>query len=487
MVDSQSASKGFLWKSLEQYSVIGIQFILQIFLARILEPSAYGIVAIVNVFISFSNVIIHSGFSISLVREKNIDRDDVNIVFSYALLIAVILYILIYFFAPLIAKFYLMYELTPLLRVLGIGVFIHTFNSIQIALLRRNLKFKLMFYATFISIVISGLISIILALNNWGVWALAFHQLICGLISMFVFFYGERWLPRLKFNGNKIYNLFSFGWKVLLTNLVDELFANIRTLIIGKKFDAANLSFFNRGRSFPDLLMKSTNNSLQAVLLPVLGKNQDNPEALRRIMQKTLMVSCFVVFPLLTILAVSAKSFIYVLLGEKWLPAVFFLQVCCIYFATWPLVTSNTQALYATGHSGLVLKFESIRKTVDLLVLVITLPFGIKALTYGMAFVSVISVPLYLSRAKRVCNYSALEQMRDNLGAILLSGFTGVCVFMMSLFKVNYFSLLIMQVVLGIAIYTLCAYIFRIRGLSMSIEYIKAFIGKSKKNVENNI
>lgn len=477
-MSGQTASNGFIWKSLEQYSVIVIQFILQIILARIIEPSAYGIVAIVNVFISFSNVIIHSGFSVALVREKKIDREDIDSVFNCSLSVAVLIYIVIYFTSPLIAKYYHLSVLSPLLRILGLGIFLHILSSIQIALFMRKLKFKSMFYATLISIVVSGVISIFLALNGWGVWSLAAHQILSAIISIIVLYHKEKWFPHLYINFKRINKLISFGWKVFLTNIVDELFANIRTLVIGKKFNSATLSYFNRGRSLPDLLVKSINGSLQAVLLPVLSSNQEKKDVIKAVLKKTITISCFVLFPLLTILATCGENIIMLLLGKKWLPATFFLQVCCIYFATWPLITSNTQALYATGHSETVLKIESIRKSIDILILIATIPLGIKAITYGMALVSILSVPLYLSQTNKICGYSALQQYKDIVGAVLLSIGTGLCVMLINNLKINYIGLLLIKIVVGLTFYIGGAHMIKMQALHMTIEYARSIIGR---------
>lgn len=449
----QSAISGVFWKTLEQYGVMGIQFILQIILARILDPEVYGIIAIVLVFTALSNVFIKAGFSTALIQKKIIDDIDTSSVLYFSLGIAAVLYTVLFFTSPVIANYFNMPDLRSLIRVMAICFFPGAICSIQNSLLSRFINFKAVFIASISAVFLSGSIGIALAYLGFGVWALAFQQLLYHFSLMFAQYFQIRWKPLFSFEYSRLKSFLSFGWKVLATNLVNEFFVEIRSIAIGRYYSGADLSFFNRGKQFPFLFMKSINGSLQAVLLPKMVQFQDDKVAQHSIMHRTISVSSYVMFPILAILALSASDMVSWMLTDKWLPCVVYIQLHCLYFATWPIETTNLQALYAVGRSDMVLKMESIRKVIDFILLVLTLKYGVVAIAIGSVVAGIVSVPFYIIPTDRIVGYNIRWQLRDMASPIILTLIMAVIVWYIGSINLPHFVSFCLQWVIGILVY----------------------------------
>lgn len=453
MKNNQSAVSGVFWKALEQYGVMGIQFVLQIILARILDPEVYGIIAIVLVFVSLSNVFMQAGFSTALIQKKYIDDEDISSVLYFSLVIASVLYIVLFIASPFIANFFNMHELCALIRVMAICLFPGSFCSIQNAILSRTINFKAVFVASIVSVILSGLIGIGLAYFGFGVWAIAIQHLLYSCILMIAQYLLIRWKPVLTFDFKRLKSFLTFSWKVLATNLVNEFFVELRSLAIGKYYSGADLSFFNRGKQFPFLLMKSVNGSLQAVLLPKMSKLQEDKTAQHIIMHRAISISSYVMFPILTILALSASDMVRWMLTEKWLPCVIYIQLHCLYFASWPLETTNIQVMYAVGRSGMVLKMETARKILDLILLLMTVRYGVIAIAIGAVVTGIISVPLYLIPSQRIVGYKIRWQIKDVASPLGLTLIMAFVVWLIGLINLPSFISFSLQWGVGIVVY----------------------------------
>lgn len=477
-----SAMSGFVWKTLEQYGMIGIQFVLQIVLARLLEPEHYGVIAIANVFVSLSNVFIQNGFAVALVQKKELDDRDISSVFIVSEGIAVILYILMFFGAPVLAGIYGIPVLTDLVRVMSLVLFPGAYTSVQSAIIRREMRFQRSFFANISAVGISGVVGIVTALCGMGVWALALQQLLYGFLSMLFMQIILRWRPKPCFEVARVRPLLSMGWKVLLSSLIDQIFVEYRSLFIGKVYSSEKMSFYNRGKQFPNLLVHSINGAIQAVLLPVMSRAQDNKDNLKQIIRRSLVGSSYLVFPLLAGMAVVAPTLISVLLTEKWMPCVIFLQINCIFYATWPLSTSSIQALYSVGKSGTVLKIEVFRKVVDFAVLIVTLRMGIFAIAVGAAAVSVLVMPVYLVPGSRVTGYSVREQVKDVFPILVGTAIMSLSVYFLGFLRIPEWMLLVVQVAAGAVVYFIYSKIMRLeilRYLTASVFHL--FRGKKER------
>lgn len=479
--DSNSVLGGMIWKTLEQYCVLGIQFILQIVLARLIMPESYGVIAIASVFITISAVFIHNSFSIALIRNKEIDEEAISSIFIFSIIIAAVLYVIIFISAPYVSSFFNMPDLSKLLRIMTIGLFPSAYNSIQTALLRRRMSFKPLFFSSIIAVSISGIIAIVMAINGYGVWALATQYLVQVFVTILILFIWEKWIPSLRFNFSRIKDSLSFGWKILVTSLVDESFAELRVILIGKFYSSADLSFYNRGKQFPFIITKAINGSMQSVLLPVMSKKQDNNEQLRTVLHNSISLSAFVMFPLLIGLACVSEDLVSVLLTDKWLPCVPFLQLHCAFYIIWPIVTSGTQALWAIGRSGSVMYAETTRKIIDLVVLILSLKYGVLWIAIGSVMVSVFSVPLYMIPCKKYLGYSARNLVGAISAPLIGSIIMAICIIGVKFLSLPIFAELLIQIVIGVFSYFLLAKIFKMPHLNMLFSFLMPIVKRNRR------
>lgn len=469
-----------IWKLLERSGTQGIQFIVQIVLARLLLPEEYGIIAIVMVFILLANVFVQSGFNTALIQKKDTDEVDFSSVLYLSLGVAGVLYVVIYLAAPFIANFYSQPLLIPVLRVLSITLFIGAFNSIQNAFVARNMLFKKLFLSSLVASIISGVVGITAAYNNWGVWALVAQQLTNQLMIAIILWFTVKWRPHLIFSITRVKSLFSYGSKLLASGLLDTLYSNLRTLIIGKMYTPSMLGYYNKGEQFPQLIVSNINGSIQSVMLPALSSHQDNRKRVKEMMRRAIVSSSFLIFPMMVGMAVVAEPLVEIVLTDKWLPAVPFLQIACLTFALWPIHTANLQAINAMGRSDIFLRLEIIKKIMGLIILGISLPFGVYAIALGGVFSGLIGTFINAYPNKELLNYSYKEQWLDIMPSLLISLIMGGIVYLFNFLSFPAWQVLILQIVSGGIIYILLAKIFKIESLTYLVETMKQLI-KSRK------
>ncbi|MDC7236616.1 MAG: lipopolysaccharide biosynthesis protein [Sphaerochaetaceae bacterium] len=469
------------WKLLERGGVQGIQFILQIILARLLLPSDYGLVALVTIFINLARVFVQRGFNTALIQKKEVEEVDYSSVFYISLFVSLILYLILFFTSPLIASFYKEPQLTKVLRVLSITLFFGAFNSIQNAIIARNLKFKKLFFSSLGAIVISGLLGILVAYKGFGVWALVVQQLTNQFLVIIILWFTVKWRPKLIFSITRVKVLFSFGWKLLVSSLIDTLYNNLKSLIIGKIYTSDMLGYFNRGKQFPQLIVTNINGSIQSVILPVLSAEQENVVRVKDMVRRAIVTSSFIIFPSMIGLAVIAKPLVLVLLTEKWLPSVPFLQIFCITYSLWPIHTANLQAINALGRSDIFLKLEIIKKIVGLIILGISIRWGVYAIALGGILSGILSMVINAYPNKRLLNYSFREQLIDIIPSLIISILMGGVIYCVNLFNLIPIIMLIIQIPLGAIIYIALAKLFKLECYQYLINTIKVLV-KNKTN-----
>lgn len=469
-----------IWKLLERSGTQGIQFIVQIVLARLLLPEEYGIISIVMVFILLANVFVQSGFNTALIQKKDTDEVDFSSVLYLSLGVAGVLYVVIYLAAPFIANFYSQPLLIPVLRVLSITLFIGAFNSIQNAFVARNMLFKKLFLSSLVASIISGVVGITAAYHNWGVWALVAQQLTNQLMIAIILWFTVKWRPHLIFSTTRVKSLFSYGSKLLASELLDTLYSNLRTLIIGRMYTPSMLGYYNRGQQFPQLIVSNINGSIQSVMLPALSAHQDDRKRVKEMMRRTVVSSSFLIFPMMVVMAVVAEPLVKIVLTEKWLPAVPFLQMACFTFALWPIHTANLQAINAMGRSDIFLKLEIIKKIMGLIVLGVSLPFGVYAIALGGIFSGLIGTFINAYPNKELLNYSYKEQWLDIMPSLLISLIMGGIVYLFNFSNILAWQILILQIVSGGIIYILLVKIFKIESFTYLVGTMKQLINSRK-------
>ncbi len=465
-----------IWKFLESGGTQGIQFILQIFLARLLLPEHYGLIALVMVFIKISNVFIQSGFNTALIQKKEVDDIDYSSVFFLVVCVAGLFYAILFFSAPLIAAFYYNEQLIPIIRVLSLTLFLGGLYSIQYAYIARRLQFKKLFYSSLSGITISGICGIAAAAMGFGVWSIVIQQLVNQAIVNSVLWMKNDWRPKFIFSLDRVKVLFSYGWKLLVSGLINQVFLELRALIIGRIYTPAMLGYYNRGNQFPQLIVSNIDGTLQSVLLPTLSSHQDDKSRVKEMVSKTIRISMFCIMPMLAGLALVAKPLISVLLTDKWLPAAPFLQIACAIYVLLPLHNTNLQAIKALGRSDIFLKLEVIKKSYSTVILIATIPFGIYALASGALVSGFISSIFNAYPNKKLLGYSYLEQWKDLLPTVVITTIMGICVYLVSFLNLSPLLMLMSQVIVGASVYIGISVAFKVESLSFLISVVKGLI-----------
>lgn len=457
------------WKLLERGGTQGIQFLVQIMLARLLLPEQFGAIAIVMVFINLAQVFIESGFNTALIQKKSADEVDFSSIFFVSLLTAGIMYLLIFLGAPAIAGFYQDLLLIPVLRIISLTLFAGAFTSIQNAYIARHLLFRKLFISSLGAILLSGVIGILAALQGFGIWALVIQHLVNQFAIAAILWVTVKWRPRLVFSLERVKILFSFGWKLLASHLVNVFVMELRPLIVGRLYAPSTLGYYNRGQLFPRSIVSNVDGSIQTVMLPTLAAHQDDPGRVKEIMRRAVVSSSFLIFPMMIGLAVIADPLVRIILTDKWLPAVPFLQIFCFTYALMPIHTSNLQAINAMGRSDIFLKLELIKKSIGLIILFVSLPLGVYAIAIGEALSGVIGSFINAYPNRRLLNYSYKEQWGDLLPSLLISFAMGGLVHLISFLGLGTGLQLILQVFSGGVIYLLLARLFKVE----SYRYLK--------------
>lgn len=465
-----------IWKLLERFSSQAVSFVVTIILARILIPEEYGIIAILMVFINLANVIVDGGLNTALVQKKNADNIDFSTIFLFCMGLACILYLILYFCAIPISRFYSNDLLVPVLRILSLNLFFNSFNAIQRAYVSRNMLFKKLFYSNLISVIISGIIGILLAYNGFGVWALVAQQLIGQLVISILLCFAVKWKPTFVFSFDRFKGLFDYGWKIFLSNIIIAIYEDIRSVFIGKIYQPATLAYYDRGKQFPSLVMTNINTSLQTILLPAFADIQDDRLRVKEVMRKSMKVTNFCVIPLLVGLIVAAKPLVLFILTEKWLPAVPFMQIFCVAFILMPIQSSNICAIKAMGYSGITLKIELMKKVIEAIILIVSFCINVYAVAVGVVIYNLICVIINLYPNKKLLNYGLVEQISDVLPILLCSALMGMFVFWIQLLPIPIFCVLILQFLAGAILYIMLSRLFKIDSLGYVVSMIKAII-----------
>lgn len=470
-----------VWKLMERGGTQGIQFIVMILLARLLLPEEYGLIAIVSIFIAIAGVLVQGGFTTALIQKKNADEVDYSSVFYINLVAASILYILLFSISPFIATFFNEPQLISVLRILSLSLFLGAFSSIQNAVISRNMQFKKLFFSSLWAVLISGIVGLILAYANYGIWALIAQSLTSQLLVIVILWFTVSWRPQLIFSMERIIGLFSFGWKLLVSDLIDTLYINLQGLIVGKLFSPAMLGFYNRGHQFPVLLVSNINGSIQSVILPTLSSFQDDKQRVKEIVRRSIVTSSLIIFPMMVGLAVIAEPLVKILLTEKWLPAVPFVQIFCAIYALWPIHTANLQAINALGRSDIFLKLEIVKMILGIVILGISIPFGIYAMVFAGLVSGIISAYINAYPNKKLINYSFQDQLKDLIPALLLSLVMGAIVYSITWFGMHAMATIIIQIILGTVVYVGLANAFKLESFTYLLLSLKGLKRTNKE------
>lgn len=430
----KKTAAGLKWSAIERFSSQGIGFVIGVIIARILSPADYGIIGMIAIFTGISGVFIGAGFGEALIRKQDRTDADLSTVFYYNIAVSLFFYVVLFFCAPLIASFYNTPILTNITRVVSLNMVIGAFGSIQSTKLNIAIDFKTQSKISILSIIITGTFGIIMAYHGFGIWALVFQQLAFTILNTGLLWYFIRWKPLWVFSINSFKELFGFGSKLMLSGLLDTVYENIYQVVIGKKFSAAELGYFTRAKGLVQLPSSSITGIIQRVTFPVLSEMQNDTNRLGNNYRKLLKMSAYVIFPLMMLLWALGQPLIKILLTDKWLPAVPFMQALCFSYMLYPIHAINLNLLQVKGRSDLFLRLEIIKKILITIVLFATAPFGVLVMCYGIILTSVLGLIINTHYTGQLIQIGFLKQLKDMFPILLLSFATGFMAYLPSFF-----------------------------------------------------
>lgn len=425
-----SIIKGVAWSSLDRFLSQGIQFIFGVLIARLLTPDDYGVIAILNVFVAIFQTFVDSGLARALVRKESCSEEDFSTVFFYNIIVSVIAYSILWIVAPVISDFYNNESLTLLIRIISITLVVSSLSGVHDAKLSINLDFKRKALISIITVLINGTIVLLLAYSGYGVWALVIQSILNGLLRTVLLWIFVNWKPRLVFSTTSFCDLFSFGSKILGSSLVDTIYNNIYTLVIGRCFSPRMLGLYSKANTLSQFVACNITNVFTSVSYPAFSKIQHDEQLLSEANKKYIRLSSFVIFPLMIGLIILAEPLITVLLKDKWLNVVPFMQILCVEWILYPIHAINLNLLWVKGHSDYYLKLEFIRKFMSIIVLLVTVRYGVEAMCYGRVFTSIIGLIINTYYSKKLINYSLFAQIKDVIPILLHSVIMGFVVFL---------------------------------------------------------
>lgn len=448
--DKRQVMSGFAWKFAERISSQGVSFVISVVLARILLPEDYGLVAMINVFMVFASVFVTSGFTASLIQKKDADDLDFSTILYCTIFLSLLLYAIIFICSPAIASFYNMPDLCLLTRVYALSLIITSYQSIQQAYISRHLLFKKTFTATLVGSLVSGIFGVILAYLGFGVWALVSQSLLANIFNMLTLILIIPWRPKLLFSWQRARTLMGFGSNILLSTLISTIYKEIRQLIIGKMYEPADLGFYNRGMSLPNMISDNVDTSIRSVLFPTMSNYSDNPQEIKRILRRGIKTSSYITFFFFTLLATSSKPLIILLLTEKWLPCVPYMQIFCISNMFLIISRYNIQAIKALGRGKEVVKLEVLKKPIFLLVILAAAKYGVFAIALTSPFNSLYAMAMNMKPTRKLLNYKYKEQLHDMIPATSMAFLIVIVTIPFSFLNINPLLIMSLQITAGL-------------------------------------
>jgi O-antigen/teichoic acid export membrane protein len=473
--------KNFFWRFAERCGAQLVTFIVSIVLARILAPEDYGTIALITVFTNIMQVFVDSGLGTALIQKKDADDLDFSSVFYFNFAVCLVLYGVMFVAAPFIAAFYDDATLTPLVRVISLTIVISGVKGIQQSYVSRNMLFKRFFFATLGGTIFSAFLGIGFAYVGFGVWAIVVQQLSNTTIDTLILWLTVKWRPKKMFSWQRLKGLLTFGWKLLASSLLNTVYNNLRSLIIGKLYSSADLAYYNQADKFPNVIVSNINSSIDSVLLPTMASAQDDHVRVKAMTRRAIKTSTYIMAPLMMGLAFCAEPVVRLVLTDKWLPCVPFLRIFCITYMFYPIHTANLNAINAMGRSDLFLRLEIIKKIMGMTILISTMWFGVTAMAYSLLLSGVLSQIINSWPNWKLLDYGYLEQLKDIVPGIILAVIMGCCVYLISLLGLSSAVTLLIQVPLGAAIYIGASAMLHLESFEYLMGIVKPVLDRMRK------
>ena len=478
---NSKTKKGLFWRTLESIGVQGMQFIIQLVLARILMPADFGVVAILNIFVNLANTLVQNGLGSALVQKKDPKKEDFATVFGIEIGMAIAAYLLIFAFAPTISTYYENPDLTGYLRIFSLTIIISAFGSMQTTVLRCRLDFKPSFIANFAGVVCQGVSGIAMALMGLGVWSLIFSQIIYRVVTNVLLFFYAKWLPQARFSKKSFLELFGFSWKLTAGWIIGTVYQDVFSFVIGKVYDEATLGFYSKGNSIPNVINRVVTQVTSAVMFPVISKSQDDMQAVKKQTREMLRISAAMIFPVLAFVAAAADPIVRLILTEKWLPAVPIIQIFCISSSINVVSNANMQSFNAIGKSGVFLISESIKRGITIVLVIILAQIDFHLMLFSIAFMGIISLCINGFFDVKYLYYKTTEYLSDIIPSILFSLVLFVLVYLCNRVVSSLIIRLLVQIVVAIVLYLFVAKTKMIKPCSQVCDTLLSMV-KRKKN-----
>lgn len=476
---------GVIWTFFEQMLRVGIQTITTIILAWFLLPEDFGLMAMIAVFFAIANSLMDSGFSQALIRKKKVNQTDYSTAFYANLVMGILAYLLLFAFAPSIASFYNEPRVVALVRVVGLVVITNSFQLVQVADLTRKLNFKIQFKVTMPSAIFSGVVAISMAAMGFGIWSLVAQMLTASFVATAFYWIVNKWRPTKEFSVESLREMFDFGSKLFVSGLIDTVFQNIYVIVIGKLFLATQAGYYFFAQKIQQLIVTQLTNAVQKVTYPALSTIQDDNKALKDFYRKIIQIVTYIIFPCMIALAVLAKPLFRLLLKEDWLPAVPYLQLLCVVGLMYPLHSINLNILKVKGRSDLFLYLEIIKKIMTIIIIIISVQFGIFGILIGQIFSSVLAYIPNSYFSIKLIDYSVPEQLHDFIPTLLLAVAMGVIMYVVGLLiPLGGFMYLFGIGLTGAVFYVLASHLLKINAQLFLLQIIKEQYFKKGKNHE---
>ena len=471
---SKSTVNGIFWSGIERFSVQGIQFILTIIIARLVSPADYGLVALLTVFLVMAQVFVDSGFSTALIQKQTPSDTDYSTAFLFSSLVGGLIYIILFFLARPIALFFDTPQLELIAKIVFLNIFINSFSIVHRAILTINLDFKSQSKASLVAVTLSGFCGVYLAYRGYNVWALVFQTLLNNILNVVMLWYIVKWKPKLCFSIDSFKYLFSFGSKLLLAGIISSLYNQIYTVVIGKTFSTVSLGYYNRSSTFASWFSVNISYVFNRAFFPILCSLKSDNAELERKFLVYLRFSCFVIFPLMLGIFVLADPLIITLFTEKWLPLKPLLRILCIAYMWDPVMLLNSSYLAAKGRSDLQLKAEIIKKTVAILILCVTFPFGLEYVCVGLVLYSIADIFIITRFLVQESSITLYKEIKTIMPIALLSLSMALLLYLfLEVYEGSSLIRLITGFILGVVIYVVSAALFSFKECDVLFSYIR--------------
>lgn len=480
-MDKKKIISSLIYKSFERLSVKGLGLVISIVLARMLAPEDFGQIAIMTVFINLSQVIVESGFTTALVQRNDVNERDYSTVFYINLVLATICFAVLQLSAPLISAYYHQ-NITLPLQVYTFNIFLGAFNALQLARMQKRMQFQKMMVCSLIATVISGVVGIVAAYCGLGLWALILYNMVNSVIMCIAATLSEKWFPKFEFSLDRAKILYSYGWKMFVSALLCSLYGDLRSLIIGKKFSGNDLAYYNRGQQFPQVISHTMDSAIQSVMFPTMASVQDEKEKLAQILRNTVSMGTYIIVPTMFGLAAVSEAVIQLLLTDKWLPCVPYMQWLCLSNAAVPIISSNLIALKASGRSDIYMRLEILRRIVMLVILLsgILLFNFVEAIAVSCCISSWVDAFISMYPISNLLDYGVKKQITDLWKSVLSAFIMYVAVQGMGVLSWNSSILLMVQIFVGVVLYVVLGYLFKNETQKNLVEHALAII---KRNI----